>query len=372
MEGPAARDLEPLRDLAARFVAREVSPLALARDRYPFTLFDHRPAAAASSLGFMSMVLPEAQGGVGLGQRELAAVLEVVAEADASTAVTILVQALGRTVLAETGPPEAARDFLHPLERAEPPWLALPLYADPEEPPAGVRVSRGGDGDRLTGRLEYVAFLPVARSVLAPAGDESGHAGLYLVEAGGPGVEVGPAVVSLGLRACPAADLILREARGLRLGGRDGAAVFSATIERFRAAVAATALGLLRGTHRQALEYARERSQGGRPIIGHDMMRRLLAEQAAWLDLGGLALARACDMADGKTNGAGTELLSLQALLTSAAIRAAEDGVQVLGGYGYMHGYGQEKRMRDARQLAAVFGGARARTLRILERRLDR
>jgi alkylation response protein AidB-like acyl-CoA dehydrogenase len=78
-----------------------------------------------------------------------------------------------------------------------------------------------------------------------------------------------------------------------------------------------------------------------------------------------------CRAADQSRDRDGTGALSIQELLTTAVSRAVTDGVQILGGYGYMREYGQEKRMRDAKQLQAVFGSSPVRSLRILERRLE-
>ena len=131
-------------------------------------------------------------------------------------------------------------------------------------------------------------------------------------------------------------------------------------------------LGVLRGGYDLALSYGLERRQGGKRIVEHDMVRQMLSGMVAWIDLGSAALARGCDLVERGHSASRTELLSIQELVTAAVSRSTGDGVQALGGNGYMHDYGQEKRMRDAKQLQAVFGASATRRLRIIERRLER
>lgn len=374
-DGSDLQDIQAFAELAQRFAEKDVVPRVLEDDRYPFSDFNAQLWRTAASIGLSDLVLPEALGGLGQGVRALSSIVEAVATEDGSAAALLLSQAFARSVLAELGPEATARAALAPSHDAEAPLLASPLYCDPEDLPRTLRASRAGDGYRLEGRLDYLACLPVAKTAIAPAcvdGEE--RLALFAIDLATAGLGVGEPVLSLGLRACPAADLRAEGAPvppAARLGGDDAATAYARVAERYRVPLVAICLGVLRGSYDLALSYALERRQGGKRVVEHDMVRRMLSGMAAWIDLGGAALARACDLVEEGHLPSRSELLSIQELVTTAVTRSASDGVQALGGNGYMHDYGQEKRMRDAKQLQVVFGAAAARRQRIIERRLE-
>jgi len=369
---PQLGDLTAYRDLASRFVKKEIEPSALEVDRYPFADFNENAVRVASSIGLLGLCLPEEYGGSGLGMRELAAVLEIIASADASVAALLLSQALARAVLIELGPDQTARKWVTTGEVEEIPLIGSPMYSDPEELPKTVRATAANGGFRLSGQLHYLACLPVARALIIPAVIDGGRMALFLVEADSEGLKASEPVVSLGLRGMPAGDVELRDVNvpaEYRLGGDDAAAAYAGVADRFRGPLTAIALGILSGSYCYALDYAQERYQGKREIINHHMVRNMLSGMASWLDVGSVAVAHACNLADRGMAGS-SELVSIQELVVTAVTRGVTDGVQILGGYGYMHEYGQEKRMRDAKQLQAMFGCSPARVLRIIEKKL--
>lgn len=359
------RELKSIRETAERFTAREIIPGLLHRDGYPFYAFDRKIVRSAATIGLLTPTLPEACGGPGLGYRVLAEILESVAIEDASMAMIVFTQSLAHHFLAAATDPQIFAASVDPEVGR---MLALPVYHDPDDLPGDVEVSPENQGYVLFGHLDYVAGLPEAEAILVPAVFE-GAIFFFLVRADDPGVAVGEPVVGLGLRSCPAADLKMDGVavppdRRLK---SEAAKIYADLANRYRGPLAALVHGLLRGCYRTSLEYARDRYQAKKYIIEHDMIRRMLAEMKAWLDIGSPAIKKICEQLDLGPDPHGSALLSLHELVTRAAVRSTADGVQVLGGYGYMKEYGQEKRMRDARQLQAVFGCSAVRTLRILE-----
>jgi alkylation response protein AidB-like acyl-CoA dehydrogenase len=364
-------ELNQIRGLAERLAARELEAVAIENDRYPFAGFNWAAIENFMSTGLMSLTLPESHGGTGLGMQALATVLHCVATKDASMALMIFSQCLARDFLGRCAPAGTAEQWAAaPRDRSD--ILALPLYSDPEEPPDTLRATPTADGFELTGHVTYVACLPVAKAALIPAilGDDTAF---FLVETNHDGVLVGDPVVSLGLRGCPVADMTLNTVVIPRFSSlsEEGSRIYADTADRYRGPLAAIALGILEGSYAAASEYAQERYQAKKQIIEHDMIRRMLANMLAWIDLGRAGAYHACQRVDQEDHVGGTESLSIQELLTMAAAMVSTDGVQVLGGYGYMREYGQEKRMRDAKQLQAVFGSSPVRNLRIVERKLE-
>jgi alkylation response protein AidB-like acyl-CoA dehydrogenase len=134
------------------------------------------------------------------------------------------------------------------------------------------------------------------------------------------------------------------------------------------AAAAAIACGIMKGSFLEAYAYAKERFQGGREIIKWSELRMILSIMSLKVHTAELVLAEACRAIEGKLSG--WEMMS-----RAAAIRIQDDacdvtteGIQVLGGYGYMKDYGQEKRFRDAKQVQAFLGFSPMKKLKYFER----
>ena len=373
MDSGTSGDLAAFQELAERFAKKEILPDVLDRDYYPFAEFHEKAVEVASSIGLLGLTLPESYGGSAQGMKALAAVLEVLARTDASTAAILLCQAMARAVLIELGPEESAKKWAALDESGGAPLLAVPIYSDPDELPDSVTSATSPDGIKLVGDFDYLACLPVAKAAIVPASDDKGKIRLFLVELDAKGVKVGDPVVSLGLKGCPVADLKLGGVvvpSSAMLGGDAGAEKYAKVAERFRGPLTAIALGTLQGTYSVALDYCMERYQGKKMIVEHHMVRRKLSNMLMWIDIASPLVSHACELADSGVDCSGTELVSIQEAITSALTQATTDGVQALGGYGYMHDYGQEKRMRDAKQLQAMLGSSPTRVMKIMNRRL--
>lgn len=370
--GLGEQDQLAIDQLARRYAEELLAPGELDDDRYPFAPWNRGAWACAAELGLPGLALPATCGGTEQGLEAFARMLEIVARWEAGAATLLLTQALARTVIVSGRSQELTRRWATLRGDANENVLAFPLYDDPEEPAATLRATRGEAGFVLEGELPQLACLPVAQACVVPAVlTESGERAWFVVDVTARGVQVSEPVVTLGLRGCPTGDLVLSAVQvdaDARIGDASSEPV-SEIVERFRPALVALALGVLRASYELAFAYARERKQAKQRIVQHHMVQELLSGMACTLDVGGLALARAYQLLErGRLQG--TELLSLQETLSMWVTRAATDGVQVLGGNGYMHDYGQEKHMRDAKQLQAVFGCSPTRRLRVLERRL--
>ena len=372
MTGIGQQDLNALKDLAERFAERELAPNALKRDRYPFVEFDRPVVDKAASIGLLAPTVPESHGGSGLHMTGLAVVLESMARHDASVAAVIFVQSLARHFLASIVVNDLEPEWsTAPREGSD--LLALPIYTDPDEPPITIRAVYDADGFSLSGTLDYVACLPAAKAVIVPA-DLDGRLHSFLVETDRSGVSISEPVVSLGLRACPCADLALDQVKlpmANRLDDEESLDIYQTLADQYRGPLAAMALGIIRGCYAEALHYATDRYQAKKQIIEHDMIMRMLADMRAWIDLGEAGISTICRISEKDRAPSRTRTMSVQELVTRAAVQASTDGVQILGGYGYMHEYGQEKRMRDAKQVQAIFGPSPVRTLRILESAME-
>ncbi len=330
--------------LAREFARGEIADAVKEDDRYPDAPFRESLYRRAAEVGFLSFLLPEEAGGVGETTAALAEALAVIAKTDASVSAVILCQAFAHRVLAGAGKEDLVGDDG---------LVAATLYEDPLDPPAGVTASGKADPYILDGALEYAVLAPVASSYLLPARLD-GEEAIFLVKKG-KGVIAGEPLLTLGLRACPVADLELEGANGMLVAAGDAArSVYREAVEDMRGAVAAIHAGIIAGSLEEATAYARERYQGWKQIIDHGQIRAYLGRMAA-------AAAVAEELyrsAGGDGSPREGELLpaAVQLMVGEMAVESTMNGVQVLGGNGYMDDYGQAKRMRDAKQAQGIFG----------------
>ncbi|MBU0992757.1 MAG: acyl-CoA/acyl-ACP dehydrogenase [Proteobacteria bacterium] len=376
MEALGAKEIKAYHDTAANFAKKEIKPDALEYDRFPFADFNRTVVDKLSANEFLAPTLPEALGGAGAGMRVLGAMLEEIAKEDASMAVLILIQSMSYHILAELGTEDMMKRWNILPEKGNPDLLSLPIYSDPEDLPDTIIAVKTKEGYSLKGAITYLPCLPVAKAAIIPARIEGAdNRALFIVETDRKGMAISEPIVSLGFRGCPHADLTLDQVvvpEASLLGGEKGEAAFGVIAEKYRGPVSAIALGIIKGACQTAKNYAKERYQGGKQIIEHHMVRKMLSDMVAWIDVISSAAEHACQLSDNKKDPRSrSKLLSIQTIVTSAVTRATTDGVQVLGGYGYMHEYGQEKRMRDAKQLQAVFGSMPLKEMRVIDRDLS-
>jgi alkylation response protein AidB-like acyl-CoA dehydrogenase len=306
-------------------------------------------------------MLPEEHGGTGQGMAALCEILCALAKADASFAAVLFINAMGQSALLKWG----QKEIIDKHVSSE--LIAFPAYDLPSDLPRTARAEKEGDGYSLSGKVEYLPLAPVAQALIVPAetGDQD-RLGFFIIDAMANGVAIGEPVLSLGLRNCPAADIELSGAKvsGDALLCSDAGADYPALAALFRTAAAALAVGVCEGSFEAAKAYAKDRYQGGTMIINYDQIRLMLSNLAVVAESGkalvkSMALA-ADDQRPWPISDAGL------IFLTEQASRATTDGVQILGGYGYMEDYGQEKRMRDAKQIESIFGAAPAKRLDLI------
>lgn len=330
--------------LAREFAMGEIAENVKEDDRYPDAPFGETLYRKAGEVGFLSLLLPESAGGVGETPGALAEVLAVIAEIDASPAAVILCQAFAHRLLSGAGKEELASGEA---------LVATTLYDDPLDLPTIITASREGDSYMLGGTIDYVVLAPVASYFVLPAVLD-GEEALFLLEKG-EGVKVGEPLLTLGLRACPVADLELKHVKGtLVAAGGEARSVYREAVEDLRGAVAAIHAGIVAGCLQEAVAYARERYQGWKQIIDHGEIRAYLGRIATAVLVTRELFRSAVDDVPGR---AGQPVpAAVQLTVGEMAVESTISGVQVLGGNGYMEDYGQAKRMRDAKQAQGIFG----------------
>lgn len=348
-----------LQALAHDFAERELRPIAAEwdeREESPPDLL-----AKAARVGLTSYAIPREHGGGGVDAVTSALIAEELSWGCAGLAAGIQATMFPVRPLVAFGT-EAQRERYLPLLASENGALAAIAFTEPHAGSdlASIRATARRDGDEwlLAGEKVYVTHGGIADvTVVFARGDEGISA--FVLERGDPGVRAGRKERKLGLRASYTGSLVLEDARvpADRLLGEEGQG-FRVAMDFFevsRPQVAAAALGVGRAAFEHATAYAREREAFGRPIVDRQGVSFKLADMAMTLEAARLLVWRACAAVDAGED-AGLLGSYAKAFAADAAMQAATDAVQILGGAGVMRDHPVEKWLRDAKVFQIVEG----------------
>ncbi len=355
-----SHDNETIRAILAtaeRFADRELAEKTEAHDAYPYGPFAGQAFKGAVDAGLMFLTAPQDLGGTALPCETWALVLEKVALADAGFATTLLAHAMAVQALLS-----GDKDLRNKHIGGESPLLlGYPVYLQSDDPQNSARAHQQGDRFLLSGSTAVVANAPEADGAVIGAELENGDTALFFLPL--DHTQRPEPVEMLGLRSCPAGRLDLADVE-LPANHKllQGEAALSQMHSRFYPAVSAILIATLKATFDYALAYGMERYQGGKMIHEHSQLRTMYATMAVehkTLRSGWLHSIESDSDPEAR--------LALKIMAGDLAIRAATDGVQLLGGYGYTRDYPQERRMRDARQAAELLGSPARLRLSMIE-----
>lgn len=358
----ALTDEERLLQATAReFAQREVAPGAAERDeaeRYDRSLFTRM-----GGLGLAAAPFPAEVGGAGFSYLGWTLVMEELGAADMATAVSLSVHILSQYPVVTWGTDEQRMRWLPAMQTGE----ALGAFAL-TEPYAGsdaaairMRAERIGPADdptgyRLTGTKIWISNAPEAERylVFATLDPEAGPKAItaFLVERGSPGFRFGAHERKMGIRACPAAELVFEGCEvpvANRLGAEgEGYRIALSALAEGRISIAAGCVGIARAGLEAAARYLAERRAFGGPLTEQQGLRFMLAEMAR-----DVAAARALTRVAAATKDRGEPIGELSSLAkwtaSDTAMRVATDAVQLFGASGYSRETGIERLMRDAK-----------------------
>ncbi|MEU5384527.1 MULTISPECIES: acyl-CoA dehydrogenase family protein [Kitasatospora] len=361
-----------VRELAAAFTDREIVPFAAEWDRAES--IDLGILRKLGDLGFLGLTLPEEYGGSGGDHLAYCLVLEELGRGDSSVrgVVSVTLGLVAKSVNA-FGTEEQKRQWLPRLCSGE----ALGCFAL-TEPGTGsdaanltTRAERDGDDWLISGAKMFITngtWADVAL-VFARTGGP-GHRGVtaFLVPTDAPGFERRLVHGKLGLRGQATAELSFDRVRvpdGARLGevGK-GFTVAMAALAKGRMSVAAGCVGIAQAALDAAVRYAGEREQFGKPIAAHQLVQELLADIAVDVDAARLLTWRVADLID-RGQPFATESSVAKLYASEAAVRCANNALQVFGGYGFIDEYPVGKYLRDARVMTLYEGTSQIHKLLI-------
>jgi alkylation response protein AidB-like acyl-CoA dehydrogenase len=346
-----------LRQTVREFAEGEIRPFV--REWDEAQKFPHALIPKLAHLGLMGIQFPEQWGGAAMSAIDYCICLEELARVDPSVALSVAAHnGLGPAHIFMFGSEAQKARWLTPLARGEKlgAWALTEPNAGSDA--AGTRTTAVGDGDDwvLNGTKTFITHGSSADVlVIMAATDRSkGAKGIsaFIVERGTPGLRAGRKEDKLGMRASETTEVILDQCRvpGNQLLGEVGMGFIGAlqVLDAGRIGIAALSVGLAQGAFDCSRSYASSRKQFGQPIASFQAVQWKLADMATRIEAARLLTYRAAFLKDRQQR---TTLESAMAKLYSSevAVRAAEDAVQIHGGYGFVKDYPAEKFFRDVK-----------------------
>jgi short/branched chain acyl-CoA dehydrogenase len=339
------------------FALGEVAPVAEELDRTK--AFPYELVAQMGELGWMGIPFPEEVGGAGGTSLQYAIAVEELTRIDSSVAITMCAHtSLGTQPIYLFGSPEQKERYLPDLCAGR--RLGAFGLTEPEagSDAANVRTRAGLDGETwvIDGAKQFItnAGTDVSGHVAITARTGEDEISNLIVERGTPGYETGEPYRKMGWNASDTRPLSFDGCRVPAenlLGGRgQGFRQFLHVLDVGRIGVAAMGVGLAQGALDEALAYAKERRAFGQPISRFQAIQGKLADMATEIEAARLLTYKAAWLKDAGKN---FSLTAAQAKLKTGrlAVRAAEEAVQIHGGYGYIEDYPVCRMYRDAKVL---------------------
>src|SRR5438105_11595349 len=346
-----------LRRAVREFAEAEILPHVMEWDEAQ--TFPSEVVKKLAQLGYLGAIFPEEYGGAGLGYIEYSIIIEELSRVDGSVGIILAAHtSLCSNHIYKSGTEEQKQRYLPKLVTGE--WLGCWSLTEPEagSDAAGTRTTavRQGDCWVLNGSKTFTTNAHYADVCVAMAVTDRGAAqhriSAFIIENGTPGFRTGKKENKLGLRASATGEVIFDNSRlptSQLLGKRGEGFVDSLkTLDGGRISIAALAIGMAQGAYDAALKYAKVRKQFGRPISEFQAIQHKLVDMATELDAARLLNYRAATMLD-RDERVTKQAAMAKLFASEAAVRIANEAVQIHGGYGFIKDYPVEKFYRDVK-----------------------
>ena len=312
-----------------------------------------------AGLGLMGIQVAEPYGGAALSSVDYCICIEELARVDPSVCLSVAAHnGLGTAHIAMFGTDAQKNQYLPPLAQGRQlaAWALTEAASGSDAVAMRTTAVREERGWVINGTKQFITH---GRSgdvivVMAVTAREKGSRGIsaFIVERGTEGLRAGRKEDKLGMRASETSEVILERCRvgAEALLGAEGHGFINAlqVLDAGRIGIAALSVGLAQGAYEAARAHAFSRRQFGQPIGTFQSIRAKLVDDATRIEAARLLTYRAATMKD---EGKVTTLEASMAKLYSSeiAVRAAENGVQIHGGYGFVKDYPAEKYFRDVK-----------------------
>ncbi|MCU7493498.1 MAG: acyl-CoA dehydrogenase family protein [Bacteroidota bacterium] len=348
-----------IRDTIRQFAENNIKPVVMKYDEsqeHAKEIFDE-----LGEMGFLGILVPEEDGGAGLGYIEYAIVVEEIARIDPSIALSVAAHnGLCTNHINLFANKEQKEKYLPDLAQGRKlgAW-GLTEPASGSDAAGMQTTARKEDGFYvLDGTKNFITNGGVGKTavVMAITDKSKGKKGIsaFILEKGFEGFSVGKKENKLGMRASETTQLLFDNCRVPKenLIGEEGEGLIQALkiLEGGRISIAALSLGLAEGCLEAALGYSKQRKQFGKHLSEFQAIQFKLAEMATDIASARLLTYRAAVKKD-KGEKISREASMAKLFASEIATRAANEAVQILGGYGFVKDYPVEKLYRDVKLL---------------------
>jgi alkylation response protein AidB-like acyl-CoA dehydrogenase len=349
-------DQRAISEMAQSFAQAELAPKAVEWDQEKY--FPADVLRKAASLGMGGIYTRDEFGGSGLSRLDAALIFEALASGCPSVAAYISIHNMVTWMIDRFGD-EAQRSKFVPslctMERFGSYCLTEPS-AGSDAAALRMRAVRDGDDYVLNGVKQFISGAGVSDVYIIMARTaDAGAAGVsaFIVEKGTPGLSFGANEKKMGWNAQPTRQVICEDCRvpAANLLGAEGQGfkIAMAGLDGGRLNIAACSLGGAQAALNKALAYMNDRQAFGLRLNEFQALQFRLADMAIDIEASRAFLWRAASTLDAKDPRA-TQLCAMaKKFVTDACFKAANDALQLHGGYGYLSEYGIEKIVRDLR-----------------------
>jgi alkylation response protein AidB-like acyl-CoA dehydrogenase len=309
--------------------------------------------------GLTGINVPEAYGGAGADSITHCVLVEELARVCASTSLIPAVNKLATLPLLFAGTEDQKQRFLPPIADGS----AMASYCL-TEPGSGSdaaamrsRAVRDGDDYVLNGTKRFITGGGISKLYIyyAVTDPDAGAKGIsaFILEDSMPGFEVGKHEDKLGIRGSPTTEIICTDVRvpATNRLGTDGQGFPLAlrALDHSRVTIGAQAVGIAQGAFDYALGYVQEREQFGHPVGEFQGLQFMLADMAMQIEAARTLVYAAAAQADRNDPSLTFTAAAAKCFASDVAMRVTTDGVQLLGGYGYIKDFPLERMMRDSK-----------------------
>ncbi len=358
-----------LLDVFSRFSDERIAPQAAAIDKageFPQEIFNE-----LADLGLFGLRYPESLGGSNLDLQSFCLAIGEIARGSLSVAAGAAMQSLmGTHFLWLNGNEEIHETFLKPAIAGH--KIGTICITEPDAgsdlSSISTRAQKKDGGYILNGQKTWITSAPVADffTVFARAGDDD-RLTIFLVERDNPGLTVGRSIEKIGCRASPTSEVFFQDCfvdEAHRLGEEgDGESSLRTILTDIRIMTGALANGVARAALDDALAYAAQRVQFGKPINRFQAIQMKLADMATKLEAA-IHLVRYAAWLSDNNQPCADKAAMAKLFASESAVEICDQATRILGSYGYAEEFAAQRYFRDIR--FTLYGGGTSEILRLI------
>ncbi len=354
---------------AIKDIAKQITDEMVIPQRAELEKNEQFPSEILKALGkadMMGVYIPEEYGGTGLGSLAYILAIEELSRGCIGVSVSYAANALGSYAIVNSGSEAQKKKYLPRIASGEHLAAFGLTEANAGSDAGGTQTTAIKKGDKyiLNGTKQWITNGGEADvyTVIAMTDKSRGARGAscFIVEKNWKGFSFGKKEDKMGIRSSATRELIFEdvEVPAENLIGREGMGFLVAmkVLDYSRPGIGSQGVGLAQGALDEAVSYARQRIQFGKPIVANQAVQHILANMAIKTEAARNLVYATCRTIDKKVKDFSKESAISKCYATDIAMEVTTDAVQILGGYGYMKEYPVEKMMRDAKILQIYEG----------------